>query len=39
MFSKIDETISVAPQISVAQVQEAADQGFTMIINNRPEQE
>lgn len=39
MFRKIDETISVAPQISVAQVQQAADQGFTMIINNRPEQE
>jgi uncharacterized protein (TIGR01244 family) len=39
MFRKIDETISVAPQISVEQVQAAADQGFTMIINNRPEQE
>ena len=39
MFRKIDETISVAPQITVDQVQEAADQGFTMIVNNRPEQE
>ncbi|ATE63811.1 TIGR01244 family sulfur transferase [Rhizorhabdus dicambivorans] len=39
MFRKIDETISVAPQISVEQVQQAADQGFTTIINNRPEQE
>lgn len=39
MFRKIDETISVAPQISVEQVSAAADQGFKMIINNRPEQE
>lgn len=39
MFRKIDESISVAPQISVDQVAEAAKLGFTMIINNRPEQE
>jgi uncharacterized protein (TIGR01244 family) len=39
MFRKLDETISVAPQISVEQVRQAADQGFVMIINNRPEQE
>lgn len=39
MFRKIDETISVAPQISVEQVKAAADQGFKLIINNRPEQE
>jgi uncharacterized protein (TIGR01244 family) len=39
MFRKIDDSISVAPQISVEQVQAAADQGFTMIINNRPDQE
>jgi len=39
MFRKIDETISVSPQITVDQVREAADQGFVMIINNRPEQE
>jgi uncharacterized protein (TIGR01244 family) len=39
MFRKIDETISVAPQISVDQVAQAAAQGFTMVINNRPEQE
>ena len=39
MFRKIDDSISVAPQITVGQVQEAADQGFAMIINNRPEQE
>jgi len=39
MFRKIDETISVAPQIAVEDVQAAADQGFAMIINNRPDQE
>ncbi|MES2496152.1 MAG: TIGR01244 family sulfur transferase [Pseudomonadota bacterium] len=39
MFRKIDDSISVAPQISVADVQAAADQGFTMIINNRPDEE
>lgn len=39
MFRKIDESISVAPQITVGQVAEAAKLGFTMIINNRPEQE
>lgn len=39
MFRKIDDSISVAPQISVEQVRAAADQGFTMIINNRPDQE
>lgn len=39
MFRKIDDSISVAPQISVEQVQEAANQGFTTVINNRPEQE
>ncbi len=39
MFRKIDETVSVAPQIAIEDVQAAADQGFAMIINNRPEQE
>jgi uncharacterized protein (TIGR01244 family) len=39
MFRKIDDSISVSPQISVEDVRAAADQGFTMIINNRPEQE
>ena len=39
MFRKIDESISVAPQITVDQVAEAAKLGFAMIINNRPEQE
>jgi uncharacterized protein (TIGR01244 family) len=39
MFRKIDDSISVAPQITPAQVAEAARAGFTMIINNRPDQE
>ncbi len=39
MFRKIDESISVSPQITPAQVAEAAKQGFTFIINNRPEHE
>jgi len=39
MFRKIDDSISVAPQIGVADVRAAADQGFTMIVNNRPDQE
>lgn len=39
MFREIDETISVAPQISVADVASAKAQGFTLIINNRPDHE
>lgn len=39
MFRKIDDSISVAPQISPEDVAEAAKAGFAMIINNRPEQE
>lgn len=39
VFREIDETISVAPQISVADVASAKAQGFTMIINNRPDNE
>jgi uncharacterized protein (TIGR01244 family) len=39
MFRKIDDSISVAPQISVEDVEAAAAQGFRMVINNRPEQE
>lgn len=39
MFRKIDDSISVAAQISPEDVATAAAQGFTMIINNRPEQE
>ncbi len=39
MFRKIDDSISVAPQIGPDEVAAAADQGFTMIINNRPDEE
>lgn len=39
MFRKIDDSISVAAQIGIDDVQAAADQGFTTIVNNRPEQE
>ncbi len=39
MFRKIDDSISVAAQIGVDDVAEAAKAGFTMIINNRPDQE
>jgi len=39
MFRKIDDSLSVAGQISPEDVAEAARQGFTMIINNRPDDE
>ena len=39
MIRKIDETISVAPQISPADVTDLARAGFTAIINNRPDGE
>jgi uncharacterized protein (TIGR01244 family) len=39
MFRKIDDSISVAPQISPDDVAEAAKAGFTMIVNNRPDGE
>ena len=38
-FRRVTEDFSVAPQISVADVAEAAAQGFTTIINNRPDGE
>lgn len=38
-FRKIDDSISVAGQVTPADVAAAADQGFTTIINNRPEKE
>jgi len=38
-FRHVTDEISVAPQISVADVQAAADQGFRTIINNRPDGE
>ena len=39
MIRKIDEQISVAPQIAPEDVAGFADAGFTAIVNNRPEGE
>lgn len=39
MFRKLTDKIYVAPQIESADVGEAAAQGVTLIINNRPEDE
>lgn len=39
MFRKLDDSISVAGQISPADVAEAAAQGFAFVINNRPDDE
>lgn len=39
MFRRIDDSISVAGQITPDDVKEAARLGFTMIINNRPDEE
>lgn len=36
---KINDTISVAPQLSTADMAEAAAQGFKTIVNNRPDGE
>jgi uncharacterized protein (TIGR01244 family) len=38
-FRTVTDTFSVSPQISSADVAAAAAQGFTMIINNRPDRE
>ena len=39
MFNRLTETVSVAPQIAPEDCAAAAAQGFTVIINNRPEDE
>jgi uncharacterized protein (TIGR01244 family) len=39
MFRKISETVLASPQIGLAEVAEAAAQGVTLVINNRPEGE
>lgn len=39
MIRKIDETLSLAPQITPADVTELARAGFVAIINNRPDDE
>ena len=38
-FRRVTDDFSTAPQISVADVAEAARLGFTTIINNRPDGE
>lgn len=39
MFRKLDDAVSVAGQISIEDVAEAARQGFVAIVNNRPDDE
>lgn len=39
MFRRIDDSISVAPQITPDQIAAAKADGVTMIINNRPDDE
>ena len=39
MFRKLTETVYASPQISLADVAEAAASGFALVINNRPEDE
>ena len=38
-FRRIDDRVSVAPQISLADVAAARDAGFVAIVNNRPDGE
>ncbi len=39
MFRKLDESVSVAPQIAVEQIADAKAKGVTLVINNRPDGE
>lgn len=39
MFRRLTDRVLVSPQIDLPQVAEAAQQGVTLIINNRPEDE
>lgn len=39
MIRRVDESISVSPQIAPAMVAELAEAGFTLVVNNRPEGE
>lgn len=39
MIRRIDDHVSVAPQITAAEVAEAAHAGFVEIVNNRPDDE
>lgn len=38
-FRRLSDTIWASPQISTAELAEAAAQGFTMVVNNRPDGE
>ena len=38
-FRRVTDQLSVAPQIEVADVERARDQGFVLIVNNRPDGE
>lgn len=38
-FRRVTDRLSVAPQIAVEDVARAKDQGFTLIVNNRPDGE
>lgn len=38
-FRKVTDSYSVSPQITPQDVQAAADQGFRLLINNRPDDE
>jgi len=38
-FRKVTDDFSVAPQIAVDDIAAAADQGFALVINNRPDGE
>jgi uncharacterized protein (TIGR01244 family) len=38
-FRRVTDQLSVSPQISLADIEEAARQGFRLIVNNRPEGE
>jgi uncharacterized protein (TIGR01244 family) len=39
MFRRIDDTILVSPQIAPTDVADAAAEGVTLVINNRPDEE
>ena len=39
MFRKLDDHISVSPQITSSEVIDAAEQGFVLVVNNRPDGE
>lgn len=38
-FRKVTDDFAVAPQITVEDVRRAADEGYTLLINNRPDGE